>query len=239
MSGRGRSSSLGRHGRRQAGFTLVELVVAMFIMGIVSTMLVGTWISLQRSADFSEQKTQAAAAGRDALDRVSSELRDAQPCASSTASPFCSTLSSPYVNDSYDCTFYTPYNNPNVATLSGTNGLAQSVLTSIYLDTSGTQSQKKLMMIHDTNHDGVFDTGDQVMTLATNVVNSATAVNRPIFSYVFDTNGTYSTASSITSATASKCVAVNIEVVLDTNLLSKPTYVDLVSTIRPRNASAN
>ena len=239
MSGRGRSSSPGRHGRRQAGFTLVELVVAMFIMGIVSTMLVGTWISLQRSADFSEQKNQAAAAGRDALDRVSSELRDAQPCASSTASPFCSTLSSPYVNDSYDCTFYTPYNNPSAAAQSGAGGQAQSVLTSIYLDTSGTSPEKKLMLIHDTSGNGSFDASDQVMTLATNVVNSATGINRPIFSYVFDTNGTYSTASSLTSANAAKCVAVNIEVVLDTNLLSKPTYVDLVSTIRPRNASMN
>ena len=239
MSGRGTSSSPGRHGRRQAGFTLVELVVAMFIMGIVSTMLVGTWISLQRSADFSEQKTQAAAAGRDALDRVSSELRDAQPCASSTASPFCSTLSSPYVNDSYDCTFYTPYNNPSAAAQSGTGGQAQSVLTSIYLDTSGTQSQKKLMMIHDTNHDGVFDTGDQVMTLATNVVNSATASTGR--SSATSLTQTARTARPVASPAPPRpsVVAVNIEVVLDTNLLSKPTYVDLVSTIRPRNASAN
>ncbi len=202
-------------------------------------MLVTIWFSLQRSADFSEQKNMAASTSRGVLDRVSSELRDAQPCAASTATPFCVTLTSPYVCDGYDCTFYSPYNNANAATQSGTNGQAQARLTSIYLNTSGTSPGKTLMMVIDSNNTGSFGAGDQTMTLATNVVNTSASVNRPIFTYVLDNSGTYTTTTSLTAANVNSVVAVNIEIVVDTNMLAKPTYMDLVSTVRPRNVSSN
>ena len=211
----------------------------MVILAVVSTMLVTIWISLQRSADFSEQKNSAAATGRGVLDRVSSELRAAQPCAASTATPFKVTLASPYVCDGYDCTFYTPYNNALAATQSGTDGQEQARLTSIYLDTSGTSPGKKLMMVIDSNSNGSFGAGDQTITLASNVVNTAASVNRPIFTYVLGNSGTYTTTTSLNAGNATAVVAVNIEIVVDTNMLAKPTYVDLVSTVRPRNATAN
>ena len=178
------------------------------IMGVVSTMLVGIWIALLRSFDFTQQKNTAATTVRVALDRMTSEIQSAQPCAVSTAAPFCLTLASPYVCDSNDCTFYTSYNNASAAASSGTNGEGAAILTSIYLNTSGTQAEKTLMMVRDTNQDGVFDAGDQTMTLATNVVNTATSINRPIFTYVFDNSGTYTTSSSLTSANVAALVAV-------------------------------
>jgi len=225
-----------KHARQQA-VTLIELLVAIVITAVVSTMVLGIWFALQRSTDFSEQNNSAVSTGRDALDRVSSELRDAQPSASYTASPFCLTLSTPYLCDGYDCTFYTPYNYAQTVAKTAANGLGASVLTSIYLDTSGTLPEKKLMMVRDLSGDGQFGSGDQVITLATNVVNTATSVNRPVFAYILDNSGTYSTTNTVTTANASAVVAVKIEIVVDTNMSAKPTYTDFVSTVRPRNLS--
>ena len=227
---------------RQAGFTLIEILISMIIMAVVGTMLVGIWISLQRSFEFTQSDNTAASTGRDALDRVSSELRDAQPSTASTATPFCLTLSSPYVCDANDCTFYSPYNNPSTAQTAvyvPTSGESTSVLTSIYLDTSGTSPEKTLWLVRDTNHDGVFDTGDQMIKLATNVVNTSTKINKPIFSYLLHASATASfvPAASLTSANVGQVVAVNIELVVDSNLNARPTYFDLVSTVRPRNVT--
>ena len=38
---------------------------------------------------------------------------------------------------------------------------------------------------------------------------------------------------------AGEVVAVNVEIVVDSNLNNRPTYVDFVSTVRPRNVSAS
>ncbi len=241
MSRRTSQTSLGQKRARQAGFTLIEILVAMLITVIVGTLLVNTWISLQRSFEFTQADNLAASTGRDSLDRVSSEIRDAQPCTASPTSPFCLTLSTPHVCDGYDCTFYTPYNNASATMGSGTTGEGATILTSIYLDTSGTQAQKKLMMWRDLNGDGIVDAGDQIMQLAANVVNSTLSTPRPIFTYVLDTtgNGTFTFTNSLTSSNIHAVVAVNLEVVVDANLNYRPTQIDFVSTVRPRNVTAN
>ena len=230
-----------RRARRQDGFTLMELLISLIIMSIVTTMLVGIWISLQGSFDFSQQDNTAATTGRTALDRVSSELRAAQPPTTAATNPFCLALTTPYVCDGYDCTFYSPYNNSKAATQTNPNGTGQSILTSIYLDTSGTTAQKKLYWVRDTNNNGVFDAGDQKILLANNVVNTAGNVNKPIFQYILHAtpNASFVPANSLSSGNVAQVVAVNVEVVIDANLAHKPTYVDLVSTVRPRNVSTN
>jgi hypothetical protein len=71
-------------------------------------------------------------------------------------------------------------------------------------------------------------------------VNTAAGVNKPMFTYVFrDTSGTYTTSNSLTLTSVKTLVAVNIEIVVDANLNDKPTYVDLVSTVRPQNQGTN
>jgi prepilin-type N-terminal cleavage/methylation domain-containing protein len=231
----------------QAGLTLIEILISMIVLAIVSSMLVGTWIELQHTFAFAQADNTAGATGRDALDRVSSELRAAQPNPSGTpasATPFVLTLTTPFVCDKNDVTFYSAYNN-SAAAADGTGpspgtGTAALRLTAIWLDTSGTTAQKKLYWQRDTNGNGQLDAGDKTILLANNVVNTAASVNKNIFQYVFrDTSGTYSTADSLTSGNVAALVAVNIELVVDANLADKPTYVDLVSTVLPRNAGTN
>jgi hypothetical protein len=93
----------------------------------------------------------------------------------------------------------------------------------------------------DVNGNGLNDAGDQNILLARNVVNSTLSAPRKMFQYVLDStgNGVYTTVDSLTTANAKAVVAVNIEIVIDANLKSRPTYVDFVSTVRPRNATTN
>ena len=113
----------------QSGITLIELLITMVILSIVTTMLIGGWISLQRAYAFTSAKNNATAQARDAIDRISSEIRTAQgstytepsPSAAtpfpspSTSTPFVVDGTAPYVCDRNDITFYSAYNNPGAS----------------------------------------------------------------------------------------------------------------------------
>jgi len=208
----------------QAGITLIELLISMIILTIVSTMLVGGWISLQRSFAFAQATNTARATARDALDRVSSELRDCQP-PTTGGSPF--TSASPY-----RCVFYSSYNQAGASADGTGNKSTVLLLTRIYLD------QKTLYWQRDTNGSGTFTSADRTIVLATNVVNDASTLNVPIFTYGYkDTSGNYATAT--TMADPSKIISVQVRLVVDANLSHTPKYVDLTTTVRPRNAGSN
>jgi len=245
----------------QAGLTLIEMLVSMIILTIISTMLVGGWISLQRSFAFTRATNTSRATVRDALDRVASEIRMAQPPTANplVTSPFYLPTSptSPYASGSplsacgpTTCVFYSAYNNSAVAeggglTLTGTTPPSASKirLTAIWLDTSGTSAQKILKLTRDTNNNGTLgDVGDRTRILARDVVNTAASINRPIFTYYFrDISGTtptyaWSHSSTLTSATVPNLRDIQIELVVDVNLTHTPSYVDIRTTVRPRNA---
>jgi len=237
-----------RQGRNpQAGITLVELLISMIIMSIVTTMLIGAWISLQRAYATTSAKNNATANARFALDRISSEIRSAQgmtftPSPSpSTSTPFYPGATIPYRCDANDCVFYSAYNNPLAAGSSGQFGRGQLLLTAIWLDTQGSQAQKTLWWERNTSGNGLGDPGNRKIKLATNVVNSAAAINRPIFTYMVrnSTTGLPSPAATLGTANVASLLSVQIELVADANLKHTPTYVDLLTTVEPRNLSSH
>ena len=140
--------------------------------------------------------------------------------------------------DGYACVFYSAYNNSAAA--DGTGGTRQR-LTAIWLDTLAPGAQKTLYWQRDTNINGVFDSGDRKVVLASNVVNTAASVNQPIFTYnVRDASGNYPTPpSSLTSANVYTLVSVQVEIIVDANLAHTPTHIDLRTTVQPRNESTN
>jgi type II secretory pathway pseudopilin PulG len=228
-------SALNRRGWSEAtGLTMIELLAVMVIMAIVGTMMIISWISLQSTYAFTDRLTTSLGTARYALDRISSEIRDAQPPTSSSTTPFVFTLTTPYLCNANDCVFYSAFNDPG-ARAEGT-GTGDLRLTAIWLDTSGSAAQKTLYWQRDTDNNGAFDSGDKKIALATTVVNSAAAVNRPIFTYIFrDTNNNYTTSTSLTTANVATLVAVQVEICADANLAHRPRYVDLITTVRPRN----
>jgi prepilin-type N-terminal cleavage/methylation domain-containing protein len=233
--------------RSQSGITLIELLITMVILSIVTTMLIGAWISLQRAYAFASAKNNATAQSRDAIDRISSEVRTAQgriytaSPSPSTSTPFVVGGTSPYVCDANAITFYSAYNNPDAALNSGQYGRGQLRLTSIWLETSGSKPQKTLWWQRDTSiTPNGLDSSDRKIMLASNVVNTAAVINKPIFMYnVLNSSGNISQETSLTSANVASLVSVQIEVIADVNITHTPTFVDLVTTVEPRNLSSH
>jgi len=241
---------------RQAGLSMIELLVSMIIVTIVGTMLVAGWISLQRSFAFAQAKNTARATARDVLERMSSELRGAQPTSVSTTPfnfvqpPGIPTM--PTVGGPYACVFYSAYNyNPasssDTVRLDGT-GVNKLRLTALWLDTSALTAQKTLYWQRDTNGSDTLDASDRTIILARNVVNTAVSPTKNVFTYFFrdgtTTPVTYSQSDSVTDTvgvanTVANLVSVQIEVVVDANLRHTPSYVDVKTTVRPRNALTN
>jgi MSHA biogenesis protein MshO len=65
--------------KQQSGFTLVEMIVVIVVLGIVSVFLGGYIFSMVQSYVDTSQRTELVAKGRQALERIDRELRHAVP----------------------------------------------------------------------------------------------------------------------------------------------------------------
>jgi len=218
---------------REHGITLVELLVAMIVLGVVTTLLLVSWTSLQKSYAHSVKSNNARAEARDAMARMSREIRDAQPAAitSPPSSPF--TQAGPY-----EVTFYSAFNSSGVR--ADGSGMGALRLTRIYLDTSGGAAQKRIVWQRDTNDSGSFDGADRTIVLARDVVNSSVpsvGSPTPVFTYGYrDASGEYQATTSVPSADLGTIVSVHIHLIVDANLVRAPAPADLQTTVLPRNA---
>ena len=235
----------------QTGMTLIELLIGMIIATIVGTMLVGTWISLQRAYGVTTKANTARATARDALSRISSELRDAQPTALATATP-TPAPAAVYINAKpMEVSFYSVYNQAGAQ--NDTTGVTAMRLTRIWLDTaSGSTPQKTLYWQRrtDASTTGAWtDASVRKVVLAQNVVNnsvtdksvSPTTSYTAVFRYAYrDGTGTVQwTDNTDGTLDLTKIISVRVRLIVDANLSHTPTYVDLSTTVRPRNASGN
>ena len=185
----------------------------------------------------------ARASARDALDRMSSDIRTSQPPTAAVSTQFYlpATPTYPYMCGPNSCVFYSAYNSPTAGAngsglaLTGTTpALSSSLrLTAIWLRTS----DRALVWQRDEDNDGL-ETSDRTVILAKDCVSGV--LGRPIFTYNFrdPSSGTYSNSTSLTSANVAGLRSVRIELVIDANLSHTPTYIDLSTTVRPRNAAA-
>lgn len=73
--------------RGQRGISLVELLVAMSIMLVLSTMIIITWVALTDAHSFSSRSDKRRDFARQPIDRMAREIRDSQrpPGGTSTA----------------------------------------------------------------------------------------------------------------------------------------------------------
>jgi prepilin-type N-terminal cleavage/methylation domain-containing protein len=222
--------------RRQGGITLIELLVSMVILGIVTALLLVGWTSLQRSYASGVKRNNAQAETRDAVSRMSREIRDSQPSVLTTppSSPFT-------VATSTEVDFYSAFNQPGQRT--DGSGMGALRLTRFKLDTGGSTAQKTLYWQRDTNGSGAFDGSDRKIVLAQNVVNTSvpsTGSPTALFTYGYrGGTGDYLTATSMATADLAKIISVQIHLIVDVNLARTPTYAELQTTVRPRNAPAD
>lgn len=231
----------------QRGITLVELLVGMMIMGILSTLLLLTWFSLNNSYSYSVNSYKARDNARLAVSRMEREIRDAQQPAQNTSAVV-------RANPSW-IEFYTTFNEsensdpllaPHLVVYrlygdgrlwrfeDGHNATAgiQGINTAIGFDPADPAAFSPA----DAGSEQV--NGEGAMLILQNMVNAtakSTAV--PLFRYTSVNNaGAIDFASSVTSSTdLLNILGVQIHVMVDLNPGKAPVYVDFSTLAQMRN----
>jgi len=220
------------------------LLMGIVIAGIISTMLLLGWFSLQRSYAYSVNSNFQRDSARQALSRMQAEVRDSQaPAAPSTQPPlvaafpywieFCTTFNTAgdvIPGQAPRLVIYRLYSDRTIwrfEDLNG-NGVIAGVSTSPPPGNPSTVTGEqtagegaRLLLKNVTNYDA--NPGDPV----------------PLFRYMYyDQTGALQVADSVSNATyndRSNTVAVLIHVLEDLNPKHSPVYADLQITAQLRN----
>lgn len=228
---------------------MIELLIAMVVLAIVTTMLIQGWMNLQRATATVVRTNNARASGRDAMARISSELRASQPTALPTPAGTAMPTPDPPILEAspYSVTFYSAYNSSS-ANADG-SGVAAVRPTRLWLDTANPQAApwnplcRTLYWQRDMNGNNVFtDTVDRSFPLAFNIANEDVAdpINgtayTPVFRYAYLDGGDVQWTDDANSVLSS-IVGVSVRLVVNTKMGGTPKYVDTTTTVRLRNAS--
>lgn len=236
----------------QGGISLIELLISMVILGIITTMLITGWISLQRATATVTRTDNARATGRDAMARISSELRASQPTVlptpSGTGMPDAETPIAAASPNSV--TFYSAFNSA-VANQDG-SGVDALRPTRLRLDTAAQTAPwnpacRTLYWERDMNSNGSFaDTVDRSMVLARNIANLHVAdptngtSYTPVFRYAYQSGAAILwTDNAADTLDLSTIVGVRVRLVVDAKMGGAPKYIDTTTTVRLRNAAVD
>jgi prepilin-type N-terminal cleavage/methylation domain-containing protein len=225
-----------RRGGAESGLTLVEVLISMIVLGIITTMLVGVWVTLQDSYAFSVRSHKQQEMARDALSRMVREIRDSGGQVGSAAGS--AILSA----EPQSISFRTAFNDggvDEVRTDGEGDGYPYVPPQGGYyyvLDASGTSGT--LYRWRDTDGMTGRSDDDRVDAVVTNVVNAST----PIFRYTCINTGAGPVGVPIgapyqttTPADRTSIVSVQIRLSIDLNPGKSPEYMDLITTAQPRN----
>jgi prepilin-type N-terminal cleavage/methylation domain-containing protein len=248
-------SILGQQRRgKQEGVTLIELLISMTILGIATAMLIGAWVNLQQTYTLVVRTNNARASVRDAMSRISGELRGAQPTALPT--PSGTTMPASETPLTWAGPTEVRFNSAFNSSGANADGSGVSALrpTRIWLDVDAVQPSpwnaqcKTLYWQRDFNGNGSFvDADDRSIVLARNVANenvgdttngtAYTAVFR--YAYRDPDGGVLWTDNADSSLDLTSVVAIGVRLIVNRNDGGKPAYVDLTTTVRLRNASVD
>lgn len=230
-----RQAALERRASAQKGVSLIELLVAMSILTVITTMILVSWFALQNSFAYSVHSDHAREAARDAVSRMTVAIRDAQGTESVGAIS---------VAKSSTIEFTTSY-----AQTSGANVGSTPVLRGFHFVPPTSTSTGKIYSVQDQvgaygspGADGSL--GYELINISTygqlvvdNVVNNSTSPTTDLFQYTyFGTDGTLHAAEpSLSSANTKFIYSVQIHCLVDLNPKRAPVYMDLQTTAQPRN----
>lgn len=215
---------------RQEGISLVELLVAMSILAVVTSMILMSWFALQKSFAQTSRASQSRESARDAVARMTQEIRDAQ--GSNQGSAITEAERTWIV-------FYSTYN----MTENATTNSAPRQTAFVYQWSTATRVGKIYRVVDlDVPRDGVSDELDDPAAygrlVVDNVVNwnTPTAAGTSVFRYsYYASGGAYSTVDSVPADSIATIRNVRIRVLVDLNPGKSPVYMDLQTTAQPRN----
>jgi prepilin-type N-terminal cleavage/methylation domain-containing protein len=198
--------------RRQRGITLVELLVAITIMTILTTMIIAGWISLTKAYSFTSRSDRQRDSSNQAIARMAREIRDAQKPLGATTAAFT-------FSDPYRIQFYSTFNMAGNSDPKSTPRLTQFRLQggTIYRDlltTAGAVSSSILIkdVVNEDHPDKALFT----------------------YSAVDEWGDTYSSSTTRTVPPAT-LQTVRILLLVDLNPGKSPNYMDISTTVQPRN----
>jgi prepilin-type N-terminal cleavage/methylation domain-containing protein len=211
------SSSVQKRHRHEAGLTLVELLIAMSILAVVTTMVLMNWFALQRSYAYTMKNDQARVDAREAVTRMVMEIRSAQ------ALPGKAVLAGGGVDATSEwIDFWTTFNHPD------------ELLLTRYVYRWGTSATGVVTGSVYRMVD-VGSAGQREWLVVSNVINGAA---NPVFQYLsVDAYGNPSALVAIPTSQAllARVSAVKIHLRVDLNPGKSPTYMDIKTTAQLRN----
>jgi type II secretory pathway pseudopilin PulG len=247
--------------RRQAGISLIELLVSISIMAIISTMLIVVWFALSDSYSFAVNSADARDYGRQALSRLQREIRDAQRPTIGTGTASDAIL---YRARPYTVALFTSFNESGNDTMTWSGGTAVSsaphlVVYRLYLDGEiwrfeDIDGNRVIDMSNGDSFDMMGSTppeftnaadeqayGENATMLVSDVMNWSLATPRQLFTYnVYGTDPSTGAVvlrseDLLIGAERYTAVAVNIRLLVDLNPSRAPVYADLRATAQLRN----
>jgi type II secretory pathway pseudopilin PulG len=211
------------HRNPERGISLVELLVAITIMTVLSTMIVGTWIALTNAYSFTSRSDKQRDLARQAIDRMSREIRDAQEPVGSPHRAFVQAKAD-------EVRFYSTFNTGDATDPTYQPRLMRFIyrpdpttgVGTVYREFPGTG--------------GVFDDGNDVSrALIANVSNKH--VGEDVFTYYsYNSAGALTPSDGATTVVdPARIVTVGITMLVDLNPGKAPNYMDIGTIVQPRN----
>ena len=211
--------------RGQRGITLFELLVAMSIMLVLSTMIVTTWVALTDAYSFSSRSDKQRDLARQAIDRMAREIRDAQQPPGGTSPAFAYAYPD-------EVRLYSTFNTSDAA-----NPTSVPRLTRFIYRVTNAAYGVGAVYRELPGADGAFDTGDDVSRLLlANVCNAGEG--KDVFTYwSYDpADGDLAPSHGTTTLVdPSRVVEVGVTLLVDLNPGKAPNYMDLSTRVQPRN----
>jgi prepilin-type N-terminal cleavage/methylation domain-containing protein len=207
--------------KNQSGVTLVELLVVIIIMGIVSTMILGTWFALSKAYAGATQSAEQRDNAQMAMERLTRELRDVQ---AAPAPALEGSAISPTELGPKSIRFNTTFN-----MAAATNPATVPQLVRYRLE-NGTL-YRQLAGANRT-----FDANDPQQALVDHVVNAAHSAD--VFQYYYyDGTGDLqrSTGTTGVPTNTSRIKAIKITLLVDLQPGRSPEYMKIVNVVQPRN----
>ena len=212
--------------RRESGMTLVELMVATVIMGIITTMIIMTWISLTNSYSFNMKSARQREAAMFAMSRMSAEIRDAQAVQTS-ANPASFVRAAPD-----EIQFFTTFNTTGAANPT----TAPRLVRYIYRPDAGSSTTGTVYREISANGTD-FSTVASSEAQLENVVNAAHG--QALFTYAggYTSAGALKVSDGVNLFATGDVKTVTIALLVDLNPGHSPKYMDLRTTVQPRNTT--
>ncbi len=248
--------------RKQQGISLVELLVAMSIMSVITAMLLLGWFSLSRSYGFTVHSANARDSGRQAIQRLQREIRDAEkpPQGYLGTSTYDAPDAIIYRARPYWIALSTTFNNAGNSTVGWSGPTPTPSPSRPHLVVYRLYSDRELWRYEDLNNNGAIDmtsgvfnmmselptafsvneqvNGEGATLLLSNVVNYADPSSPvPLFQYnYYDSNGVLQSANALYGADRQSIIAVQLRLLVDLDPTRAPVYADLRGTAQLRNA---